>query len=354
MSAPVLLSPLLALALWTAEPSPPTGAQRVFGDAVATCDNRGACSILALASEDDEDPAWLRIEREPDETRLLTLSIRTPRGAPPDRRWRLYVDDRPVHQVAPNEIHCEADDTPGLCEGVDLTGEALVEPLVRDLLDAAALSVSADGAPIGHVSLRGIKAAALWVDERQKRLATPTALVRRGSTPFRPSAPQPLPRLRGTLDAWQPQLSGAVARFESARRALAEGECDPDGRGGDRLWRHRDGRWLAALDCAFGPYWVASQWLVSDDGRAWRPLPLVGPHADDQEPRGVLREAAFDETLGILSTRAPRRGAGDCGVERSFVDTGGAFTLYLDRRMPICRGLPADVWPVLYKALLAD
>jgi hypothetical protein len=329
------------------------GEQRVFGDSVTTCDNRGACEILALAGEQDEDPAWLRFTREPDADRILLLSIRAPRGAPPDRRWRLYVDERPVRTVAREEIYCEADDTPGLCEGIDLTDASGIEPLLRRLLDAAQLTLTADGAPIGNVSLRGIKAAALWVDERQRRLDTPTALVRRGERPFRPPAPVPLPTLRGQTDAWQPQ-AGAPRVLAAARASLGTAGCVDAGRGGDRLWRHRDGRWLAALDCAFGPYWVESRWLVSRDGRAWRALPLDAPTLDDDERAGILRDAGFDETLGILSTHARGRGVGDCGVERGFVDTGAAFTLYLDRRLPVCRGVPADAWPVVYRAILGD
>jgi hypothetical protein len=327
--------------------------QRVFGDSIATCDNRGACQILALASEQDEDPAWLRIEREPDEAALALLSIRAPRGAPPDRRWRLHVDERPARAVSRDEIFCDADDTPGLCEGVDLAGAALVEPLVRRLLDAAHVTLSADGAPIGNVSLRGIKAAALWVDERQRRLDTPTALVRRGDRPFRPPAPGPLPTLRAGTDAWQPQ-AGAARVLAAARASLGSSDCADVGRGDDRLWRHRDGRWLAAFDCAFGPYWVESRWLLSRDGRSWRPLPLAAPTLDDDERAGVLRDAGFDETLGILTTHARSRGVGDCGIERSFVDVGSTFALYLDRRMPVCRGVPPDAWPVVHRAILDD
>ena len=329
------------------------GVQRVFGDSIATCDNRGACAILALASEHDEDPAWLRIEREPDAAGILLLSIRTPRGAPPDRRWQLYLDERPARAIARAEIFCEADDTPGLCEGVDLTGDSTVEPLLRRLLDATHLTVTADGAPIGNVSLRGIKAAALWIDERQRRLDTPSALVRRGDRPFKPSAPIPLPTLRGQTDAWQPQR-GAARMLAAARATVGASDCSADGRDGDRLWRHRDGRWLAALDCASGPYWVESRWLLSRDGRAWQPLPIEAPRVDDDERAGILRDAAFDETLGILETHARSRGVGDCGATRSFVDTGAAFTLYFDRRMPVCRGLPPDAWPVVYRAILAD
>lgn len=347
----------LATLVWAfAAPAVAASAQRVFGDAVATCDNRGACSILAVAGRQDEDPAWLWLEREPDATALLALSVRVPRGAPPDRRWQLYVDERPVHEVDRDEIVCDADETPGLCEGVDLAGAALVEPLVRRLLDAAHLTVTADGAVIGNVSLRGVKAAALWIDERQARLDTPGALVRRGSRPFRQPAPAPLPAVRAASEAWAPQRAGAARILDAARSTLEAADCSRDGRGGDRLWRHRDGRWLAALDCMVGAYGVASRWLVSRDARQWQPLALDAPFIDDavDEGRGLLREADFDETLGTLATRMRSRGVGDCGIERSFVDAGSAFVLYLDRRMPICRGVPPDRWPVAYRAILAD
>lgn len=345
---------LLGLSYWALTLAIAAPEQRIFGDALASCDNLGHCSILAVSDEGDEDLAWLVFEREAGAEAIQALSIRSPRGAPPDRRWRLHIDERLAHVVAPDEIHCAADDTPGLCEGVDLEGAERVDTLIRALLDADRLTVSADGAPLGSVSLRGIKAAALWIDERQRRLDTRSALVRRGERAFTPPAWPAAPTLPASTDAWQEQPADQQ-RLDRARAALAAADCDRRATQADRLWRHREGRWLAALSCRFGPYWAASLWLWSEDGRRWRPLPLSAPLAgDEDEALGLLRDAQFDETLGTLVSIARSRGVGDCGVERHFVDTGREFALYLERRMPLCRGLPMEAWPVLYRAILAD
>ena len=82
------------------------------------------------------------------------------------------------------------------------------------------------GASTQDVSLHGAAAALLWIDEKQGRLDTPTALIRRGSRPAAlvPIAP-PLPTVTPAPAVDQVGFGDQNQKVPAALRARTEVEC---------------------------------------------------------------------------------------------------------------------------------
>jgi hypothetical protein len=111
----------------------------------------------------------------------------------------------------------------------DVDGDTVVadpEALVAMLRGGRVLEVrDAAGANLGRISLAGASAAMLYMDERQRRLDTVTALVRRGARPASAvPAPPAVPRVTRAAAATD-QAPPIPESLVSPLRERAE--CDP-------------------------------------------------------------------------------------------------------------------------------
>jgi hypothetical protein len=317
------------------------------GDWFAACDNLGVCRVFGFAPAEDESLPWIGGEDEAvlelliDGHSLRSVRIDAPAGAPPDRVWRIYVDDEPWHEVTAAEKLCPDDDTPALCEGVSLTEPGATERLLARLRrGGGVLTLTADGAPIAHVSLNGALEILARVASRSPVRSTPNS-----------------PR-RGESKGWTPLPERELAGLLSAARSMPEaGECEsPEeplrslpGEG----FRHPDGTRLILLDCFSGPYNAVSlAFLVPPEGNALRALEPEWPEAlseEDREDFPRLVNANFDRERGELIIFSKFRGIGDCGRVAGWRYHEGAFHLFEFRKMGFCRGLLPDRWPHLWR-----
>lgn len=313
--------PIVAAALPPGPPATP-GEVRTFRDWVVGCDNRLACTAVALGLDGAEFPT------------LRIVVMRSGGGALP----RVIVDSNDG-VTAPAAITIDGkpvakggriDD-----EGVVFTGEE-----AGRLIDALATGKAGQivaGKTEDALALTGAAAALRYMDERQRLSGTTAALVARGKD--RPTASPPALPVIARIALAGRAARASAAQLTAMRRAadcqiefLDEAQTRPEAHalGG--------GATLILLPCGAGAYnFMSAVFVIGGDGTL-RPATFDAPTGFDPEPGEVpqLVNAGFGE--GRLSSYAKGRGIGDCGVSQSFVWDGARFRLVEQSEMTECRG----------------
>lgn len=274
----------------------------------------------------------------------------------------LNLDGR-IHAVGPGQL--AARDAP---EALAIQHPETLSALQAGLRGGRTLGLSATdraGAPVtAQLSLGGLAAAMLWLDERQGRAGTPQTFA-----PIAAPAQGPFhaPQAGGGPDG----IAVSVAlppreRWPQALRDLPPavlerhvllGSCEePDLAGGHGgFWTARLDPWttLYGVSCTRGAYNVADRLYVvtAGDFENLQPLTFAEPDGvDGWDATDVLVNAAVDEATGTLTAVNKARGAGDCGTLGTWAWTGQRFSLREYRAEPQCNGRPPEAWPVLFRA----
>lgn len=298
------------------------GGMRTFRDWVVGCDNRLACTAVALGPDDAEFPT------------LRIVVSRAGGGALP----RLIVDSD--DDVAPPvtitiDGKTIARGGRGGDETVVFAGDE-----ARRLVDAIAQGRTGQlvaGKAESAIALNGASAALRYMDERQRLVGTTAALIARG--PDRPTvSPPALPvvtRVRPAGRATRP-----VPAQITAMRRLADCEVEFLDEAQLRPETHAlgGGATLILLPCGAGAYnFLSAVFVIGGDG-VLRPATFDASTGLDPEVADVpqLVNAGFGE--GLLSSHAKGRGFGDCGVLQRFAWDGARFRLTEQSEMTECRG----------------
>ncbi|PZQ47301.1 MAG: hypothetical protein DI556_17670 [Rhodovulum sulfidophilum] len=329
--AAVLASTLAAPALAA---GPEVGTEQAFRDWTAACDNFLSCVAIGTQA-DGGAGGYVVLRRDagaeaPVQVEIVAISQDGPAGDA-----ALAVSARGL----------AARTYPAARDGDYLTAavpEADTAALVAAMLAGTDLALSVVGdasADAGPVSLRGATAALLWIDDRQGRVGTASALVRLGSAPAAtPALPEGIPINRVAITALDP-----VPPRPAGLSADAEGSCAdlPDLAfalgGGATLWGLCD--FAAAYNTGY------RFWVVEASGS--HPATFVIPGVDGDPAVLVNPSLNPDGSLGALNLG---RGLGDCGDGQDWAWTGEAFALLDWRRLDACAGVARDDWPYLYRA----
>jgi hypothetical protein len=309
---------------------------RRFRDWIVTCDNGNDCVAFSQAGNGQ---GWLRIAM--------------PAGpdARPDLSGGLLSDGGTA--------------TPGLMMTVDGTRYALSGPgraaLPRDsrvALTAMATGTDASLATRSQsqtLSLSGVSAALLWIDERQGRLDTITALLRRGGAPAsRVPAPPSLPQVRAAPAVDQAGFGGENAALPTSIEALpeiqacrADTDFSPEFQRAVQSARLNATTELWGVPCFSGAYNVGYRYVISGPG-GQSPRAITLPTT--AEPAQTPINAEYDPVTRTLTAFAKGRGIGDCGFTNVWTWTGREFALTSETRMEDCWSVPADLWPVTWRS----
>jgi hypothetical protein len=192
--------------------------------------------------------------------------------------------------------------------------------------------VDAGGKALGALSTAGVSAALLYMDEKQGRLDTVTALIRKGPRPASAvPPPPPLPVVVSTPPSAKPARRPTAAQVKLAR---GESACEKDEQEQAPEVARLDARStlvLVPLVCGSGAYNFLSIPIILDEqGKASRPKFSDG---DD----GVYN-AEWDPKTRRLGTYMKGRGIGDCGVIQTYAWDGARFRLVEQSQMGECRG----------------
>lgn len=318
---------------------------KAFRDWTAVCDNLNTCVAFAFPG-DESEVAWLRLERAGEA------------GAPVSIVIALYAEDDPEVGGGPWTVQVDGRPVPGL--GVlspvqDGTGFWRAEVPVANgralalaARDGSALTVIRRGRPPVALSLSGGAATLLWIDEQQNRLGSPTALGRAAGAPSAIVVP-PTPVIVAGPAVAQTGLPTAVPATVMA----VIGDCEDmtDYPVPPLIARLAPGVVLYAPVCSRGAYnAVYSLALADEAGRGARAISLPLPDGYGQAAIGDPMNLDYDPATRILASFGKGRGLGDCGDETQWIWDGKAFQLLSMQVMPVCRGVPGDDWPTLYRA----
>ena len=332
----------------------PAAAQEAksFKDWTATCDNTRTCTAFGYTDEGGDADAFIRLFRAAGPDAALKITLRAMTYDNDDGKapltWRVAVDDKAVPGLP--ALVAKAGDGE---RRADLT-PAQSLALAGALRNGATLTVSGGKAPI-VITLAGSSAAMLWIDDRQGRVGTVTAIAARGAKPASavPAAPGP-PVVQPAPAVSQAGLPKKLPKALAASKALKD--CDgSDTRGFDPvIARLGPNQMLWGVPCSAGAYNVTSILIISDDaGHGAREITPPSSVPADKDADNELMNIDYDAKTRILSSFSKSRGIGDCGDMTRWVWDGKAFKLLDEAVMGDCRGVPSDDWPSFYRAVVA-
>lgn len=237
-----------------------------------------------------------------------------------------------------------------------LTGEIIkltpvqVQMVLPELLknESAIVLAAAPGKNPGQalqwtLSLAGVNAVLLKMDEAQGRLDTPGALVRKGSrAEARVLPPLPLPQLRGQLPVPTRSSDAALAQpifaaIGAAQTSQLRDQCNRLDELPLQVHRLSASQVLLSAACATGAYNSTEiLWLAND-----KP-----PYT----PQLLEANGEFDSAGASVHSAQKNRGAGDCWRFKSWQWDGNSFTLSDVSGNFMCRGFLGGAWQLpIYK-----
>lgn len=305
---------------------------RTFQDWSVACDNGLACEAVALLPENAEgDVQW---------EEWVTLTLRRGGGAsdPPVLILQGY-DGSPAALLAdghPLPVRFSES-----VDGMTVIGDERL--LVETLRTAHVLEVrNAAGASLGRISLAGASAAMLYMDDKQHRLDTVTALVRRGSRPASAvPAPPAVPQIRMAPPPADEALTIDTAVVAGFRRRFDCDEYDTREDSEFETMQIATGTTLVLVPCGSGAYNFSSVPVIARR-RGGRIVTELAPF-DRQwglrsEGHPVLINADWDPDERRLREFSKARGLGDCGSRADYAWDGASFRLVHQEDMEECRG----------------
>lgn len=301
----------------------------IFRDWEVACDNTRRCEAVGYqADSGGKAPAALLISRDPGVSHAQgKVMVETENDAPPGELM-LLVDAEGFVPIS-----------------VGADGKIPSDKLLRQMpaIVNANTMVLRNKHTSWEISLDGIKAALLKIDEAQGRVDTHYALASPGDK-----------QARGTLPPLPPpvvQLLPTVAtRKEDAQllplivKTLKNGGCaeapDLHGEQFNDIYRLSASEVLLVIECNRGAYQSSFELVVARDRPPYAAKPVALPDPSGKND-GQLLNPSWEN--GILSSSAKGRGLGDCFAFASWGWTARGFQLIEASSSQLCRGMPGGV-----------
>ncbi|WP_321325666.1 DUF1176 domain-containing protein [uncultured Parasphingorhabdus sp.] len=340
----------------TAQPAAQPGEIRTFRDWAVGCDNGGNCQAVSLVPDDGGSgfDGWdgpVSIVRTAGKDDIFRIRVLFP--AREMDRYRMNIDGKLV-------------DTGPIVQGdypIEIVGTD-AEKVAKAIINGRNLVIQGpQGENITQISLAGSSAALRYIDEKQQRAGTATALVARGPREYQP-ADSEIPTI--TVDRWDdsklaPETGDIVALVEKSRckderYGLVEDQVFPLGKRGNRF------RALVLISCGSGAYNFSSAPFIGEyvaNPRATSGWTFAPARFDRQPSWGgegtdpLLVNASWDERERKLGSYGKGRGLGDCGSAENYIWDGDMFRLTDASAMPECRGAYEwiSIWRANYRIL---
>lgn len=320
---------------------------REFREWRATCDNGNAC--VAFTGGDN---GWLRVGMDagPDAAPSVRVGIPALNGTSASSAT-LIIDGR-RHELRPGPA-----DTFSF-----IVAPGDVRAVVTALAGASTIT-AASGGETASFPTAGTSASLLWIDERQGRLNTTTALIRRGDQPASsvPAAPA-LPVITAAPAVSQAGFEGDAPRpLPATLEALGDVEkCREDTSFNDYIQKAVTAVRLDAstemwgVPCGAGAYNIIySYFLTGAKGANPRPVDFPGSNGQvltsEYSPDGLVNPI-YDPATRTITAFSKARGIGDCGALQTWTWTGRGFFMSREQVMGECWGMVSDFWPTTYRS----
>ena len=306
---------------------------RTFRDWTVTCGNNGDCTAFGAGADAN---GWLRIfmPAGPDGQPVVDMGM-----------WMSDGSVVPTLTIDSQRFAARLQD------GV----ARLRADRTRAAIDALAMGRSAslstaDGSL--DVSVSGVSAALLWIDERQGRLDTVTALIRKGDAPASrvPAAPAlpvvtPAPAVAQTGMKEGTALPAAVEAMGNVRECRGETDFSPDFQSSTQQYRLDADTVLWGVPCFMGAYNTGYLYVLTDNAGA---SPRIVSLPTTGEAMETPINPDYDPATRRLSAFGKGRGIGDCGTVHEWVWTARGFVLARESEMERCFGVTPDLWPLTW------
>jgi Protein of unknown function (DUF1176) len=211
------------------------------------------------------------------------------------------------------------------------------------------------------LSLKGLSAVLLLMDEAQGRLQTQHAFVRKGSKPEASvPAPRPLPKLKAAphrgnaLNETQTKKIIAAVRKQHAV-FLAKEECDnfAEDNTFDEASMLSSSDVIALLECnrgAYQSYFFAFRASLNNPKQSQL---LRFPMPPGETSEAAIGNAEYDSATATLTSFGKGRGIFDCGENTDWVFDGKDFQLSEHSRQTRCGGMnsPGE-FPILWRSIV--
>lgn len=303
-----------------------------FKDWTVGCDNGRSCMAVGQFNANNFDLASVVVERGPLAGDVPVIWFRSEGGPVID----LQADGKRLGV----KLTADKDD-------FAITVDPGSVPVVIDAMKSARslIPVRGDGKPSFPLSISGASAAMRWIDERQQRVGTVTAMVATGAKPASAvPAPPPLPVVRRAVPSGP--LGKPLTNEEIAKIQEEHAECTDDDLSDKVDYARIDAHTTLAIVtavCGSGAYnYFGIPMLLRDDGT--REVADMG----EREEGDPLMNLSWDDKTKTLSTYFKGRGIGDCGGGRDYAWDGKRFVTVKDTLMDECLG--AIAWIPLFRA----
>lgn len=306
----------------------------IFKDWTVGCDNGLSCQAVALAQDTfSEDNLSVVVTRQGGADTQIAVAISgvTAKAG----RYRVMVDG----QFAANGSVNAAE------EPMNLSGAPALK-LLRAMARGKAITLTDEtGAKMGTASLAGAAAALRYMDAKQGRAGTKSAIVATGVKRYmaRRAALPIVAATKITPTNMLPDTSAIVALSESSPCAQ-----ERFGSTEDTIYSLGNGpkgpRALVLLNCGAGAYNFSFGIYTGqrDASGKWSFEPAKFDYGatgfSNESEIPILVNAGWDAATQTISSYSKARGLGDCGSSESYVWEGRMFRLTAASFMGDCRG----------------
>jgi hypothetical protein len=300
-----------------------TAELKTFKDWIVGCDNGLLCQTSAMMPETDTS---------------ITVTVR--RGPEPGAAPEVWL-----RGVDVDIADVTAD---GRKLGLHLTKNAddafvVAPPDALRFLDTLRLAnkvegLDSNGKPVGGILVNGATAALLYIDDKQHRLGTRGALVRRGDKPDSSiPAPPPLPIRTAVAASSRPPPTLSPDFVMKVRK---DNDCpdekDPNLVNVDRVDSSHSFATITLI-CQSGAYnYISANYVIADGGV---PRPAKFDDDNSKEDRDLHYNLYWDAKTHRLDAGMKGRGIGDCGGMQHYVWDGSELRLVAVEEMTECRGV---------------
>ncbi|WP_411703984.1 DUF1176 domain-containing protein [Edaphovirga cremea] len=345
-------APLLLLATLFATASHADPIQKNFSDWMISCDNINRCQIRNV---NDHHDLVMQITREAGREGKASISIDYQRLYDDSEKNTalantLMLDSRRMN-INPREWQTEKN-------RISTENRLVVNEFIAGIREGSRITLTGKFANEQDrlvISLTGLKAALLAMDEQQSRIDTQTAWAKKGVKPADQVPDAPLPPEAPLFSRPQPLTDGEVAALtQFAATNVDTNDCTLESSERDVSLSALSGeKALMMINCDRGAYnlFVLAFTVTRHAPFKIEELDLTLPFSFNQQENQSpeLINVDFDEKSGQLGTYAKGRGIGDCGESSQWVFDGTAFQLTNYASEPNCDGYrQGGEWPELW------
>ncbi|WP_211186861.1 DUF1176 domain-containing protein [Rouxiella aceris] len=326
--------------------------QRIYNDWQVSCDNLNHC---ATRSSQDSQGLVLQISRDAGPEGKGSVSIDYQRNIDEQATDmaianRLLLNGKPL-----NFNHREWEIGK---KHIASSNRLVVNDFVNSIRDGSSIQLGGklDPQQTLHptISLSGLKAALMAMDQQQSREGTKSAWGSRGNKPSSSVPAAPVAPLLPHFNEPHPLTESEISAItQSTASNIENNDCSLDPAEREvHLYALSNEKALMTVNCDMGAYnqYVLGFMVSRQAPYKAENLVLAMPFKsgeDDQPPE--LINADFDTKTGILSTFDKGRGLGDCGISSRWLFDGKAFRLASYASEPSCDGYSRrGQWPVLW------